>query len=131
MHKKIIFSALLLSFLGSSLCYAEPENVYWGIDYWHEKVDTPKNHLYILKVDLQAKGVRPYVTPEDCTKTGDTVRCNAMVTSEFVKKYKTQVAVNASFFDYNDGKGYDPSTGKGTLRARGYTASEGSPYQEH
>ena len=129
MHKKIIFSALLLSFLGSSLCYAEPENVYWGIDYWHEKVDTPKNHLYILKVDLQAKGIRPYVTPEDCTKTGDTVRCNAMVTSEFVKKYKTQVAVNASFFDYNDGKGYDPSTGKGTLRARGYTASEGSPYQ--
>ena len=128
MHFRTIFSFILLGLLGSTYCYAEPEKVYWGIDYWHEEVDGP-NHLYILKVDLQAKGIRPYVTPEDCTKTGDTVLCNAMETSEFVKKYKTQVAVNASFFDYNGGNGYDPSTGKGTMRARGYTASEGSPYQ--
>ena len=49
--------------------------------------------------------------------------------TKFVKKYKTQIAVNASFFDYNNGNGFDPATGKGTLRARGFTASEGSPYQ--
>ena len=117
MHIRTILSAFLLCLVGTTYCHAE--QVYWGIDYWSEKVDGP-NNLFILKIDLQAKGIKPYVTPEDCTKNADnTIQCNAIPTSEFVQKYKTQVAVNASFF----------AMSAGTNQARGYTVSNGSPYQ--
>ena len=50
--------ALVLCVLSSSICFAE--QVFWGIDYWMEEVksNNKPSKMFILKVDLQAKGVR-------------------------------------------------------------------------
>ena len=110
--------ALVLCVLSSSVCFAE--QVFWGIEYWMEEVkgtgleggkDAP-NKLYILKVDLQAKGIRPFVTPD--------LKGGTMVTSKFVSKYGVQIGINTAFFD----------RGK-TNNSFGYFKSNGTEYQSN
>ena len=104
-----IIIAFLMSFLSVAYCYGE--QVYWGIEYWHESVSGP-NQVYVLKIDLQAKGVRPFVTPE--------LNGGLLTTSKFVSNYGVQVGINTAFFDMG-----------GSNKAIGFFASDGVPYSNH
>ncbi|MBO4350465.1 MAG: phosphodiester glycosidase family protein [Proteobacteria bacterium] len=107
--------ALVLCVLSSSVCFAE--QVYWGVEYWqedvtgsrHDKEDGKPNKLFILKVDLQAKGIRAFVTPD--------LNGSLKTTSKFVSDYGVQIGINTAFFDM----------GK-TNKSIGYFASNGTPY---
>ena len=99
----------LICFLWGSVCFGE--QVYWGIEYWSESVSGP-NKLYILKVDLKAKGVRAFVTPE--------LNGGLLNTSKFVSNYGVQVGINTAFFDMG-----------GSNKAIGYFKSNGTPYSNH
>ncbi len=109
---------VVLCVLCNSVCFAE--QVYWGIEYWQENVkgsnnalnNGEPNKLYILKVDLQAKGIRPFVTPE--------LNRKVITTSQFVETYKVQVGINTAFFDIGN-----------TNRAIGFFVSNGIPYKDN
>ena len=112
MRQIIQFIVLATCLLSTSVCFAE--QVFWGIDYWQEDVKSngKPSKMFILKVDLQAKGVRPFVTPE--------LNGKLLTTSKFVDTYKVQVGINTAFFDMG-----------GTNKAIGYFASDGVPYSNH
>ena len=57
-------------------CASDSGKVFHGIEYCHIKDST--HQLFVLKVDLQAKGVRPFVTPN--------LNGSLMKTSKFVSK---------------------------------------------
>ena len=91
-------------------CASGSGKVFHGIEYCHKSNSERK--VYILKVDLQAKGVRPFVTPDPNGKL--------MVTSKFASTYGTQTAINTAFFAINN-----PS---GQRWASGYHKSDGKEY---
>ncbi len=107
--------SLFLCVLLASVCFAE--TVYWGIEYMQEDVtgsdndlsNGVPNKLYILKVDLQAKGIRAFVTPD--------LNGGTLTTSQFVSNYGVQVGINTAFFDINN-----------TNKSIGYFSSDGHPY---
>ncbi len=86
------------------------EQVFWGIEYWHETVSGP-NEVYVMKVDLQAKGIRAFVTPE--------LKGEVINTSTYLSRYGVQVGINTAFFDMG-----------GTNRVRGFHKSNGVQYQD-
>ena len=106
------FIAFAICFLCASECFGE--QVFWGVEYWQENVQSngKPSKLFIIKVDLQAKGVRPFVTPE--------LNGSLMNTSKFVSTYGVQVGINTAFFDMG-----------GSNKAIGYFASDGVPYSNH
>ena len=112
MRSLIKFIAFAICFLCASECFGE--QVFWGIEYWQENVQSngKPSKLFIIKVDLQAKGVRPFVTPE--------LNGSLMNTSKFVSTYGVQVGINTAFFDMG-----------GSNKAIGYFASDGVPYSNH
>ncbi len=77
---------------------AEPtrEMLFEGVEYTREVHRTPRPMVvHILRIDLDAEGVRLFVTPPDSD-------CGAMVhartTSEFTEEFGVQAAINANYF---------------------------------
>ncbi len=67
-----------------------------GVTYTRKVVRQPKAFvLHVVRVDLQAKGIQFLVTPPNGEKPRDV---DALATSAFLRKYKVQLAINASFF---------------------------------
>lgn len=101
----------LACFLFASECFGE--QVYWGMEYWQDDYkDSATHKVFIIKVDLQAKGIRPFVTPE--------LNGSVINTSKFVSTYGVQAGINTAFFDMG-----------GTNKAIGYFSSDGQPYVNH
>ncbi|MDZ8051038.1 MAG: phosphodiester glycosidase family protein [Aulosira sp. ZfuVER01] len=101
------FLSLLLSpaiFYGW-LCLLRPSRtdrqqvLFKGIFYQRRTISQPRPvTMHIVTVDLTAPGVKPLVTPG--FPFGKGRKTNARTTSEFLGKYKLQLAVNASYFHH-------------------------------
>ncbi|MBQ9396605.1 MAG: phosphodiester glycosidase family protein [Proteobacteria bacterium] len=109
----------LIQFILFAACFlcagtAFGEQVFWGMEYWQESVGStnPKSQMFIIKIDLQAKGIRPFVTPE--------LNGKLLNTSSFLSNYGVQAGINTAFFDMG-----------GTNKAMGYFVSNGTPYVNH
>ncbi|GEM_PF-3337886 len=110
MRITISILAILLSLLCVSICHAESVcakscssdsgPVAYGIDYCH--IEDSTHQIFVLKVDLKAKGVVPFVNPKE----------KGMVTSKFASKYGVKVAINTAFFNSSGSLGYHKSNGE-------------------
>lgn len=54
--------------------------------------------IHIVTIDLTAPGIKPFVTPGIETLNPNVFEAKAQTTSDFLKKYKLQLAVNGSYF---------------------------------
>ena len=80
-------------------------NLFWGVDYLYRTKTNPNLRIHVLKVDLKAKGVRPFVTPQK----------NDVITGTFLSRFKVQAAINTAFFDIgNTRKPYGVFISNGT-----------------
>ena len=79
----------------------QEQTLFQGIVYKREVRSTPRPFLiHIVTVDLSAPGVKVLVTPGTPTskKREFPTEIDARTTSEFLKEFKLQFAVNGSFF---------------------------------
>ena len=102
-----------------------------GITYTRDVRDTPRPIvIHVISVDLAAPGIGFLVTPAETNGAPLLAR----TTSEFVKEYGVQVAINANYFDPCETKSlfdYRPRSGEpvavlGTAISQGRTYSTGS-----
>jgi Phosphodiester glycosidase len=54
--------------------------------------------IHIVTIDLTAPGIKPFVTPGLETLNANGFEAKAQTTSDFLSKYKLQLAVNGSYF---------------------------------
>lgn len=106
--KKYLFTAgtsllLLPLILYSALHFLRPpqtnikQALFRGIVYQRSFRSTPRPMMiHIVSIDLTAPGVKPFVTPG--LPPGSDRETTARTTSEFLREFKLQLAVNASFF---------------------------------
>lgn len=79
----------------------QERSLFQGIVYRRETRSTPRPLIvHIVTIDLTAPGVKLLVTPGTpaSEKTEVPTEINARTTSEFLKEFKLQFAINASFF---------------------------------
>lgn len=105
-----------------------------GIVYKRHALLTPRPAmLHIVTIDLKTPGIKPLVTP-GLLKPSDR-ETSARKTSDFLKEFKLQLAINASYFhpfyekspwDYNPHSG-DPSYPLGEAISNGYRYSPPEP----
>jgi Phosphodiester glycosidase len=75
----------------------ESRSLFQGIAYQREFRSTPRpTVIHIVSIDLKKPGIGIFVTPG--MPTADLTETNARTTSEFLKEFKLQLAVNANFF---------------------------------
>ncbi|QDL09490.1 phosphodiester glycosidase family protein [Brasilonema octagenarum UFV-E1] len=101
-----------------------------GIVYKRNALSTPRPAMiHIVTIDLKTPGVKPFVTPGE-PKPSDR-ETSAQKTSDFLKKFKLQLAINTSYFhhfyekspwDYYPRSG-DPSHPLGEAISNGYRYS--------
>lgn len=100
----IIFGMLILPFLLYGYLYLlrPPRTdlnttLFQGIIYQREARATPRPYmLHIVSIDLDAPGIGVLVTPgKPRPQYGES---SAMTTSEFIKEFQLQMAVNANYF---------------------------------
>lgn len=73
------------------------EQLFQGVVYSRQVRSTPRNlMLHIVTIDLKAPGIKLLLTPGK--QVSDLKGSNAQTTSEFLKKYNLQLAINASYF---------------------------------
>ncbi|MBW4562119.1 MAG: phosphodiester glycosidase family protein [Mojavia pulchra JT2-VF2] len=87
------------------LCFLRPPRtdqqqvLFNGIIYQRRAVSTPRLvMIHIVTVDLAVPGVKALVTPG--MPIGSGRKTNARTTSEFLREFKVQLAVNASYFHH-------------------------------
>jgi len=96
----LIYSALLLS---RSPRTDTQQQLFQGIFYGRFARSTPRpNTIHIVTIDLTAPGIGVLVTPGKPNgldkQTGQPYELRAQTTSDFVKHFKLQLAINGSFF---------------------------------
>ncbi|KAB8320829.1 phosphodiester glycosidase family protein [Tolypothrix campylonemoides VB511288] len=70
-----------------------------GIVYKRHALSTPRPAMiHIVTIDLQTPGIKPLVTPGALGSSNR--ETSARKTSDFVKEFKLQLAINASYFHY-------------------------------
>lgn len=101
-----------------------------GVTYERVELSTPRKVvLHVVTVDLKAPGIDFIVTPPE-PLDGRALRARS--TSQFLKEFKAQVAINAGFFEPYSSKGplsYYPHTGD-PVDVIGVAASRGSQYSK-
>jgi hypothetical protein len=105
-----------------------------GIIYQRQARFTPRPIIiHIVSIDLTTPGIKPLVTPG--MPPEQRVETKARTTSEFLREFKLQVAINASYFqhfaentpwDYYPRSG-DPSYPLGEVISNGHRYSQGEP----
>ncbi len=105
-----------------------------GISYQRQFRSQPRPMLiHIVSIDLTAPGVKPLVTPGIAPEQG--LETKARTTSAFLREFKVQVAINASYFhhfventpwDYYPHSG-DPSYPLGEVISHGNRYSKPEP----
>lgn len=113
---------------------AQPEllekQLFTGVKYVREVKTSPRPMVvHIVTIDLQAPGIRVLVTPPE--DTTDSKPLAARTTSEFVKGFEVQLAVNGSGFKpwFATGPFYFPHSGD-RVRPLGYAVSRGEQYAQ-
>jgi hypothetical protein len=79
----------------------QERSLFQGIVYKREVRSTPRPYIiHIVTIDLTAPGVKVMVTPGTPSpkKTEIPTEIDARTTSEFLREFKLQLAINASFF---------------------------------
>jgi hypothetical protein len=103
--------------------------LFQGITYQRSARNTPRPlMIHTIAIDLTTTGIRPLVTPSE--PWIDDMQVSARTTSEFLKQFKLQLAVNASFFYPFREKtpwNYHPRTGD-RVRVMGEAMSNGQLY---
>ena len=112
------------------------KEIFQGISY-SRIIQLKPRHLviHIVNIDLDVKGIKFFVTPENKTKGYSLA---AQTTSKFLKKYGTQVAINASGFHpwYANGPLFyyphrgDPVDPLGIIISNGNAYSLGDPNEK-
>jgi hypothetical protein len=109
----------------------QERSLFQGIVYKREVRSTPRPMMiHIVTIDLRAPGVKVLVTPGRATP--DNTEIQARTTSEFVREFKLQLAVNASFFHPFREKtpwNYFPKSGE-RINVLGQAISNGSSYSK-
>lgn len=80
---------------------ASERSLFQGIVYKREFRSTPRPlMLHIVSIDLTAPGVKVLVTPGKPTTVKEEIptEIHSRTTSEFLREFKLQLAINASFF---------------------------------
>lgn len=99
-----------------------------GVTYERVELTAPRTVvMHIVTIDLKAPGIDFIVTPAEPSK-GRALR--ARTTSQFLKEFKAQVAINAGYFEpysFNGPLSYYPHAGD-PVDVLGSTASRGSQY---
>lgn len=114
----------------------QERSLFQGIVYKREVRSTPRPlMIHIVSIDLTAPGVKLLVTPGTSTpqKTKVPTEINARTTSEFLKEFKLQLAINASFFyPFREVTPWDyyPRSGE-RANVVGQAISNGASYSSH
>jgi hypothetical protein len=75
----------------------EEQVLFQGIKYKRQALSFPRPlMLHLVEIDLTAPGLKVFVTPGKPTE--DLTETNARTTSEFLREFKLQLAINASYF---------------------------------
>jgi hypothetical protein len=106
------------------------EMIFQGVEYIRDVRNSPRLMLiHVIKVDLKTEGIRTLVTPGDPKVE---LSLNAQTTSQFLKGYVLQVAVNGDGFTpwhSNSLWNYYPHAGD-PVDPIGFAASRGEAYAE-
>jgi hypothetical protein len=109
----------------------ETRSLFQGIEYKREMRSLPRPLvIHTVAIDLTAPGVEVFVTPGNATP--DYTETNAKTTSEFLKAFKLQLAINANFFWFFREKtpwDYFPKSGD-RVNTVGQSISNGLPYSD-
>lgn len=114
----------------------QERSLFQGIVYKREVRSTPRPlMIHIVSIDLTAPGVKLLVTPGTPApeKTEVPTEINARTTSEFLKEFKLQLAINASFFyPFREVTPWDyyPRSGE-RANVVGQAISNGASYSSH
>jgi hypothetical protein len=106
------------------------ETLYPGVTYERRVMQTPRPViLHIVAIDLTTPGLRFLTTPG---RKGEKLPFPAQKTSQFLTKYRCQLAINGDFFypcKINNANNYYPHVGD-LVKSEGYSVSEGTLYAE-
>jgi hypothetical protein len=106
------------------------EMIFQGVEYIRDVRNSPRLMLiHVIKVDLKTEGIRTLVTPGDPKVE---LSLNAQTTSQFLKGYVLQVAVNGDGFTpwhSNSLWNYYPHAGD-PVDPIGFAASRGEAYAD-
>ena len=73
------------------------EQLFRGVSYTKETYTSPRRMVvHIVTVNVARSGIKPFVTPADRPKSDEPY--NARTTSDFMKEFKVQLAINGSGF---------------------------------
>ncbi len=104
--------------------------VFQGVEYIRESRSSPRPMvIHVMKIDLRAKGIRIKITPGDPEAE---LPLEARTTSEFLKDFDVQVAINGDAFEPWHARGffdYYPHSGD-RVDPIGFAASEGVVYSQ-
>lgn len=107
----------------------EVRSLFQGIEYRREVRSRPRPLvIHQVTIDLMAPGIGVLVTPGNLTS--DNTETNARTTSEFLRAFKLQLAINANFFWYFGEKtpwDYFPKSGD-RVNTVGQSISNGVAY---
>ncbi len=109
--------------------------LFQGVTYERMVWEQPRAVLWhMVRVDLTTPGVRLFITPGNLDPTPPQMEFNARTTSQFLKEFGVQVAINGSFFDpFHANEAWDglweyyPKVGD-PVNALGLVVSDGVAY---
>jgi hypothetical protein len=117
------------------LCFQRPaptpaqQTLFPGIRYQREVYSSPRPYLlHLVTVDLTTAGIRAFVTPKAIPGSGN--ETTARTTSQFLREFDLQLALNASYFyPFREKAPWDfyPHTGD-RVKVLGQVISNGDPY---
>ncbi len=107
-----------------------PETLFRGVTYIRETRSQPRAIVvHVVQIDLEEKGILPLVTPGDPDRE---YPLDARTTSEFVRDFGVQIAINGDGFSpwrALGPLGYYPHSGD-PVDVLGFAASEGVVYSQ-
>jgi hypothetical protein len=107
------------------------EQLYPGVTYERRVTQTPRPVVFhIVTIDLSTPGLRFLTTPGKAQNAK--LPFPAQTTSQFLTKYKCQLAINGDFFypcKINNPNNYYPHVGD-FVKSEGYSVSEGTLYAQ-
>lgn len=118
-------ACLLLGFNPTKQTSTSTEQLFPGVSYTREVRTSPRlMTFYVVEINVAKSGIKPFVTPADRPKSDEPY--NARTTSEFMKEFDVQLAINGSGFSpwYDHSLTYYPHSGD-PVAPLGTTISDG------
>lgn len=122
-----------LYYAGRPLPIETRQELYEGVVYYRRVHFMPQPMIaHIITVDLKSPGLRFIVTPPDYTGKREEYPLKARTSSQFLKEFGVQIAVNGDGFTpwYNNSLfDFYPHIGD-PVKPNGFAASRGKPYSD-